>query len=203
MTRNTYKTREEWLEVAVALLRPKFDDLDVEVAENIAIIVSWPRGSKVAIGQCFDPAWTDDKATYITVSPIINDPVQVLDIVLHEMVHACGIRGHGKDFKKIATAVGLTSKMKATVPTEELREELVKMAEEIGPYPHIVMTDYTSGGGEEGEKKPGTRIHLACTNEECEVGVEYTVDINRRKFEAGDQIAPLCPHCTASMEPAG
>ena len=191
MTSNTFKTREEWLDAAIERLRPRFEGTGATPRDKLAAIVSWPYKSRKAIGQCFHGAgWTDCGTTYVTVSPILgDDPARVLDILLHELVHACGIGGHGKDFKKVALKVGLTGKMKATEATPELRADLEVMAEELGPYPHQTMREVQDGAKEKKESK-GTRIRLECANDEG-----YAVDMNRRKFEDGELIAPICPHC--------
>jgi len=197
-----YSTREDWLRAAVNELRPFFRELDVEPVDEIEPIVSWPKGKASAIGQCFSPEWTKEGVTYVTISPELgDDPVRVLDVLLHEMIHACGIHGHKGDFRKVALAVGLEGKMTATVASDELREELKPIADALGDYPHMVMAKL-DGGGEEKKSTP-SRVRLFCVNEECDQSGIYTVDINARKFEEGELIAPLCPHCTESMDQGG
>jgi hypothetical protein len=62
----------------------------------------------------------------LTLDPTnFNDPVRVLDVLLHEMIHAArpndGRRG---DFPKLAKRVGLTGRMTATVAGPELKAKL-------------------------------------------------------------------------------
>lgn len=192
-----FTTREDWLNAAIEKLRPRFDATDAVPAEKIHAIVSWPFRSRKSLGQCFGTSWTKDKTIYVTVSPLLgDDPARVLDVLLHEMVHACGIMNHGPDFKKVATRVGLTGNMRATDATPELRADLEILADELGPYPHTVMKNGARTAAPRTKGK-GTRLRLV-----CEDHTEYSVDINRRRFEDGEQIAPLCPHCMGTMVPA-
>ena len=54
------------------------------------------------------------------------------------MVHAIDNckNGHKKPFKDIATKVGLTGKMTATEPNEDLKKLLKDVEEDLGQYPH-------------------------------------------------------------------
>jgi hypothetical protein len=184
----TYTTREAWLQEAASRLRSRFNGLDAQPVEKVEAIVSWPNGSNTAIGQCFPGShWTEDGTTYVTVSPVLgDDPTRVLDVLLHEMVHACGILGHGKDFRKVATAVGLTGKMTATIATDELRAELEVLAEELGPYPHVIMSP--RGGEPKKTKKKGNQRKLVSP-----IDPDYIVYMLPGKLEKYGP--PVCPMC--------
>jgi hypothetical protein len=57
---------------------------------------------------------------------------------VHELVHAvdnCEHK-HGKEFKKIALSVGLEGPMRSAGAGKALKEQLVKIADALGPYPH-------------------------------------------------------------------
>lgn len=137
----TFNTREAWLREAVVVMRSYFEGSGVAVTDRLEVMTSWPYGSKKRIGECFPGEhWNKDGVTYVTVSPVLgDDPVRVLDVLLHELVHACGIHGHGKEFRRVAEYVGLTGKMTATVPTDALRERLTELSRVLGPYPHVTM----------------------------------------------------------------
>lgn len=150
-------TREAWLGHGVQLLRNKlFQPLGFKIPEELRISVGFPKGGRGLIGQCWSPAASGDGKAEIFVHPIIEDPVKVLDIVTHEVVHAINHRngdsGHGKAFKDIAVTVGLEGKMTATTAGPELVKTLARFATLMGPYPHKALTPG------EGAKKQGTRL---------------------------------------------
>lgn len=67
-----------------------------------------------------------------------DESARVADVLLHEMIHSCArFHGHKGAFKQIATTMGLTGKMTATVATEDLRvriwDDVVSV---LGRYPH-------------------------------------------------------------------
>lgn len=65
----------------------------------------------------------------------------MLDTLVPEMIHAvdnCDI-GHGKEFKQIATKIGLVGPMCSVGAGPELRLRLQKIVEQLGPYPHSVL----------------------------------------------------------------
>jgi len=194
MKKPVYKTREDWLKAAAARLQPRFSGTGSAPAEKLEALVSWPRGgSKTAIGQCFPgKTWTADDTTYVTVSPILGaDPARVLDVLLHEMIHACGINGHGKDFRKVATALGLEGKMRATVAGAALRADLVALAKELGPYPHVLMKAPRGKEAAEGSKNT---VKLRTSHIDG-----YHVWMSPKQFAKHG--APMCPVSGKPMEP--
>lgn len=192
MIQNTYTTREQWLTAAVHRLTPDLEAQGQTVPENLHAIVSWPHGQSKAIGQCFGSVWAKNGSTYITVSPVLgDDPARVLDVLLHEMIHATGIMNHGAPFKKVALAVGLTGKMKSTVAGPELRERLEVLAAELGPYPHETMQTPPKADKEKADK-PKNRIRLASPSNE-----DYIVEISRKRLETYG--VPLCPFDNVPM----
>ena len=140
-----HTTREGWLKHAVELMRPWFTEQGHEIPE-LYVSVSFPvtggRSGK-RIGECHYTS--KDGKPHILVHPYLDDPVKVLDVVLHELVHATlgGEAGHGAAFKQLATELGLTGKMTATEATDELREVLEDMVRRgLGPYPHSALQKY-------------------------------------------------------------
>ena len=73
------------------------------------------------------------------ISTAENSYSGVLGTLVHELVHAVDDcqHGHKKPFKDIATRVGLTGKMTATLESEELNKYFKdKIISELGDYPH-------------------------------------------------------------------
>ena len=167
------ETRESWLLRAVPTLRklivaaggPDFPDPLVSIGLPSKAALSTKRRR---IGEC----WTekcvgDEKRCAIFMSPVLDDPVKVLDVTTHELVHASvGVKeGHGPAFKKVAQGIGLIGPMRATEAGPELKAFLVKLAKELGPFPHSPLKNFRSN-----EKKQTTRMRLyVCDNCECKI----------------------------------
>ena len=151
-----------------------------EVRVSVGFPKSGGRGNSV-IGQCWASEASADKRAQIFIHPMLEDGARVLDVLLHELVHAtlgAGL-GHGKEFKQLATACGLTGKMTATVASPELIEQLNAIIELIGEYPHAKLnTDNT--------KKQTTRL-IKCECQEC----GYITRTSSKWLEGLG--APICP----------
>lgn len=134
-------TREEWLQKAITLCSAhRFKPHGFKVPQlRVSVGLPYGRGSAKAIGQHWHPRASEDKIGSIFISPTINDSVEVLGTLIHEMVH--GVVGneekHGRLFRACALAVGLTGKMTATTAGEELAAYFKKtLIKRIGNYPH-------------------------------------------------------------------
>lgn len=177
--------REQWLINATEELKTIFSENGKEVPE-VRVSVGFPskggsRGKLKTIGECHPSTLTADNRAQIFIHPALDDSAQVLGVLLHELVHAtlgAGF-GHGKEFKALATACGLTGKMTATTETPELVERLNGITERIGKYPHAKLD--TSN-----EKKQGTRM-IKC---EC-LSCGYIAYTSRKWLE--ELGAPICP----------
>jgi hypothetical protein len=189
-------TREQWLNQAVAALRP---NLKRELPEKLRISCSWPSRSGLAkskrrIGECWSPEASSDGTTEIFISPYLGDPLApcgVLATLVHELVHAAvGLEAkHGKKFRECAKAVGLEGKMTATSAGAELLEVFAGILEEMPPYPHATLDSMKSP-----TKKQTTRM-IKCECLQC----GYVARTTKKWLdEAG---APHCPkHGVMSFE---
>jgi len=136
---HTNKDRIDWLERAYVLLR---DELLPEAPVSATITFGFPssgaRGGKVSGQVCFD-LLVDAEAgnSLLILNPsIFDNPLRVLDILLHEMIHLARPKAkHGKMFKELAVRCGLTGAMTSTVAGPELRDKLVEMHEALGDMP--------------------------------------------------------------------
>lgn len=161
-TATQHETREAWLVAAV----PALVDL-LKTSANCPefavplVSVGFPyraRGTKKggkAIGQC----WTvkREKRSHIFLHPCLNDRPRILDVLLHELIHAAHPdAGHKGAFKRTAEAVGLVGAMTATEAGDELRDKLNHLAEDLGPYPHHKLDPNDEKEG--APKKQGTRM---------------------------------------------
>lgn len=188
-------TREEWLLRAVDALRPLFSQVG-ESIPTVKVSVGWPggRGRKNSvIGQCWHKDAATDSIAQIFVSPVLAEPVRVLDVLAHEIVHAIdeNASGHKGNFARIAKAIGLEGKMTATVAGEGLEECLKAIAADLGEYPHGALVN--PGDGADGPKKQGTRMLKV----ECAEGSGYVVRMTRKWI---DEVGcPTCPCHTETM----
>lgn len=176
-------TREDWLTRATVALSEKFFPLAdgrTRMPEKWACSCGFPYKSREAIGQCWPPTVSGDGTTHMFVCPTQAEPVRVLDILLHEMGHAavgCD-KGHGKEFKVFCREVGLEGKATATVanPGTELHATLSRIAEELGPYPHVAISKTVQKKRK--EKKAGGWVRLM-----SETKSEYRVVISPKQLE--------------------
>lgn len=137
-------TREEWLNEAARLLKEKvFNKPNRRVPQKVAISCGVPKGSSAAVGQCWDATMTKDGTSHVFVCPSQEEPRKVVEILTHELVHtSVGVpQGHGKEFGRVARAVGLEGKLTATKVTERspLYPTIGNIVEKLGPYPHRAL----------------------------------------------------------------
>lgn len=143
MNANTFDTREAWLaRGAVLITHTVFAAAGIEVPV-VKTSCSWPGGgsARKRIGECWAKRMSEAGVNEIFISPVIADPVQALDILTHELVHASDdcASGHGGEFVRRARKVGLEGKPTATVAGAALRAKLAEIAEALGPYPHATL----------------------------------------------------------------
>lgn len=132
--------REQWLNDLATELAPKFEAYGSPLPTSLRLACGFPSkgGRAKVIGECHYPENSDGQYTEIFIRPDRCEPLEVGAIVLHELCHAAlgpGF-GHGKEFKKIATAKGLVGKMRSTEAGPQAIELLTPIIEKIGPYPH-------------------------------------------------------------------
>lgn len=154
-------TREEWLNAALTALRPWFKSrANAEIPSDARVSVGFPGGgsARKRIGECWARRMSKDNVNEIFISPVLQDPVRMLDVLVHEAVHAVDdcASGHKQAFKTVAKAVGLEGKMTATHAGEELKAELEKIVKTLPALSHGSL-DLT------GRKKQPTRlVKLEC-----------------------------------------
>lgn len=136
------RTREEWLTRAIDHLRPLYIAAGSPLPETIRVSIGFPstRGlsaTKRAVGECWKPASSVDGVHSIFISPVTKTGEAALDTLCHELVHAAIEElGHGKAFRRLATAIGLEGKMTSTVAGTELRDILGNIDMSLRPFPH-------------------------------------------------------------------
>jgi hypothetical protein len=138
-----HKYAETWLNEAVDLLRPIFKDAGYEIPP-VHVSVGFgmdgykPRAKKNTIAVCHARCMTSDGINEIYISPIVHEPVEVLGILVHELIHAVDDckSGHGEQFQKISQELGSPDNL--SVPSEIWRRSIDryrKIADQLGRYP--------------------------------------------------------------------
>jgi len=131
-------TREEWLLQAIEAVKPIFQEKG-HIVPNVKVSCGFPStGKDRHIGECWSKEISEGDINEIFISPKLDDPVEVLDTMIHELVHAVDNckNSHGPLFKKIALSVGLEGKMRGAHASEKLLKRLGDIAKPLGPYPH-------------------------------------------------------------------
>ncbi|WP_326827343.1 hypothetical protein [Streptomyces sp. NBC_01751] len=213
-------TREEWLHLAIEAMRPKFAELDLPIPAKVHVSVGFGYGaqreSAKILGQCWSRGASEDGVNHIFISPEITTPLQVLETLIHELVHAADdcANGHKGTFAKVAKALGLIGQMTATYAGPELAETLRDLAKGLGPYTHAALHpqgvpvrlpkpkapegETPEGESEEtpedtpthsGPKKQGTRMVKVACKAECACG-GYVVRTTAKWIAVG---MPSCP----------
>jgi hypothetical protein len=186
--------REEWLIKAVKELSTRLFSLTTSTVPDVRVSCGFPHGARGSkngarvIGQCFSGTCAEDGKPQIFIHPELVDSKRVLDVLLHELTHASlGTgAGHGSQFKRLATSLGLEGKMTATTASPALNAKLDEIIKVIGEYPHSKLDVATSA------KKQTTRmIKTEC--DEC----GYIAYLSRKWIdEAG---TPICPNDERSL----
>ena len=189
-----YPLRDQWYAAAVADLRDDFRAAGHPLRDTVRISCGWPtKGTRSSsklrasvIGQCFNRRFTKDKVGQIFISPALESPVQVLETLVHELIHdAVGCAaGHGPKFREAALAMGLTGKMTATVAGDDLRARLAALADRLGTYPHAPLDP-------RGPKQTTRMLKVECA--EC----QYIARVSRKMID--EHGCPICPTCMDQM----
>lgn len=161
-------SREEWLNRFVELSRPEFKKAGHPLPKKVRCSVGFPsKGARSkTIGECWFASSAADKVSEIFLRPSLQDDAsRIADVLTHELCHAAlpeGI-GHGKEFKHLATGLGLTGKMTATTAGPAWHAWADPIVKSLGKFPGAKLDGHLEGG----KKKQGTRmLKLVCT--ECD-----------------------------------
>jgi hypothetical protein len=139
------ETREQWLGRAIEMMRPEFAAHGAPLPENLAVSCSWPSGNpRTVIGECWVAEASSRGYVEVFISPVLDQVSGIQGVLVtlcHELVHAAGRRGHGKEFKALAVELGLSGPMTATVAGPELLDFINwTLLPQLGQYPHGAIT---------------------------------------------------------------
>ena len=189
-------TREAWLVAAVRALDPIFSEQGFKLPK-VRVSCAFPSTSRRSsvVGQCWGTSCSADGTNEIFITPLYSKSYDVLDTLTHELVHAvddCQSK-HGKEFKRIATAIGLEGKMihASAGPMLKKRLELIstELIKDFGVYPHAAMNFPVN-------QTSAVRLNPRAVCPKC--GFQATVSIKFVKYGP-----PICPKDKTLMEKKG
>ena len=151
-----FPTREAYLSEAAGLI---LDDLIMPFIESESLInpatgacyvrpdyrvsVGFPKHSRggKAVAVCFSKEASTNGMNEIFINPEIDDPIEVLSAVTHELIHATDdLRsGHRHFFAAVARSVGLEGPLTATFAGDALKATLEEYVAMLGSFPHNRM----------------------------------------------------------------
>ena len=138
---NRHDSRESWLRSATKELRGHFELAGYPLPDRIRFAIaltSSGRNVESRPGECWHSSVSADDTWEIIIRADKSDPVEVLGILVHELIKTTLPleAGHGKLYKKAATAIGLQGPARYAVPTPLLNHRLADIAASLGPLPH-------------------------------------------------------------------
>ena len=184
--------REQWLMAAVDHITPIFESRGYAVPQ-VKVSVGFPStgGKGRHLGQCWSSKAAEDNINQIFIAPHLKTPLDFLDTLVHELVHAVDNceSGHGEGFKKIALDVGLKGPMRSAGAGDLLKQDLIRITEKLGAFPHGRLS-LPIPTAQKAPKRPGA----ICTK--C----GYEVVMLKKHLGLGP---PICPKDMEGMEETG
>jgi len=184
--------REQWLNAAVAQITPIFQNRGYKIP-TVKVSVGFPStgGKGRHLGQCWASKSAEDNINQIFIAPHLKTPLDYLDTLVHELVHAVDNceSGHGEGFKKIAIDIGLKGPMRSAGAGELLRRDLIVIAEKLGAFPHGRLS-LPIPTAQKAVKRPSA-VCAKCG---------YEVVMLRKHLHLGP---PICPADLEGMQEAG
>lgn len=134
-------TREEWLEAFTVELRPHLEAAGAKLPKRVKCSCGFASSGirSNTIGECWVPEASGAGVPELFIVPRLDDSLEVAAVLLHELIHAAGIRGHGAEFKAPAVKLGLVGPMTATTAGPEAIKLLSGIIRKLGSYPHATL----------------------------------------------------------------
>lgn len=181
-------TREAWLTQAADALRPSFAAAGAPLPEKLRLSIGFPSRRALAsknprIGECWQQHTSEDLVHQIFISPLLNDPEEILSVLAHELAHAALPKGteHKPPFVRLVRALGLEGKPTATYAGPAFRALAAPILAALGPLPHARLTPTADA-----KPKQTTRLLKAM----CPL-CGYTVRVTKKWVDAAG--LPSCP----------
>jgi hypothetical protein len=137
-----FKTREEWLTEATRHIHARAALLGLgDNPPKVRVACGFTYGKGRRIGECWRKEQSGDGTFEIIVHNKLDNPVEVLAVIVHEIGHTFMEQGtgHKAPFRRWAVTMGLAGPMTATTPGDELALWLKELAATLGTYPHAAL----------------------------------------------------------------
>jgi hypothetical protein len=152
----TQALREQWLNNAVTSVRGIFHANGFPIPDHVRVSCGFPskraRSLYRNVGEHFSPDASEDATHQIFISPVLDDSVEVLGVLVHELSHAVTGSSHGTEFKHCARKVWLEGSLTQTKVGVNFRTNFAPILESLGIYPHAKLNVASS------YKVQGTRM---------------------------------------------
>ena len=139
----TQALREQWLNNAVTSVRGIFHANGFPIPDHIRVSCGFPskraRSLYRNVGEHFSPDVSEDATHQIFISPVLDDSVEVLGVLVHELTHAVTGSTHGTEFKHCARKVWLEGSLTQTKVGAQFRSNFAPILESLGIYPHAKL----------------------------------------------------------------
>lgn len=158
--------REQYLISATKFFaKSLFTPVGLTIPSDVKVACSLPSkrafgARQKTIGQCFPRSRSDANVNEVFISPTIDNSVEVLGVLIHELIHAIDDcqNGHRKPFVDMMNAVGLGGKPTATVviPDSKIEKLAQRFIKQRGEYPHSKIN------GRNARKQSTRMIKIEC-----------------------------------------
>ena len=144
--------RETYLNLIIDKAEPIFAENDYNLKAlraKIMVACGYPPNTRIGakfdtLGVHISPKASSIGKHEIFINPVVDDTYNVIDILLHELVHAVQTdlypesKSHGKEFVSICKKVGMNGNRKYTQACagKDLAITIQSWIKDIGNYPH-------------------------------------------------------------------
>jgi hypothetical protein len=139
----TQALREQWLNNAVTSVRGIFHANGFPIPDHVRVSCGFPskraRSLYRNVGEHFSPDASEDATHQIFISPVLDDSVEVLGVLVHELSHAVTGSSHGTSFKQCVRKVWLEGSLTQTKVGAQFRSNFAPILESLGVYPHAKL----------------------------------------------------------------
>jgi rRNA maturation protein Nop10 len=143
VTEAEQNVREAWLNGFVDRARPYFEAAGAPIPLMTRVSIGFTSAGHASpvIGECWSNEASEDGHFEIFLNPTTQSDSRLADILTHELCHAAlGMaENHGKAFKALATALGLTGPMRSTIAGEGWYNWAGPILAELGPMPYAAL----------------------------------------------------------------
>ena len=191
----TYDTREQWLQAFIDASRTQFDAVGAPIPPNVRAAVGFTskgmKGNRIA--ECWADTSSADGHFEIFLKPTIVSTHEICAAFTHELIHASvGMdKGHNAVFKRVATSLGLTGKMTATVPSEAWFTWAGPIMKNLGTMPYGAISEEGKSTG----RKPQIAALLKMECPAC----GFLARVTKKHIEPHSHLNCPVPDCEGEL----